>query len=203
MQRTETFQHPTLPDGFAWFNEPARYTLGDGLEIWTDPETDFWQRTFYDFRRDDGHALLIPLAGDFSISTWVEYRPQAQYDQCGLMVRVDAENWIKLSTEYETETLSRLGSVVTNLGFSDWATQDVPSTRTAIGYRISRSGPDFRLEYSHDGQAWIQMRVTHLHRAADPLQVGVYTCSPIGRDFWCRFRRIAIADNEWVYQGEP
>ena len=203
MQRTETFQHSTLPEGFAWFNEPARYKLGDGLEIWTDAETDFWQRTFYDFRRDDGHCLLIPLEGDFSISTWVEYRPQTQYDQCGLMIRVDAENWIKLSTEYETETYSRLGSVVTNLGFSDWATQDVPSTRTAIGYRISRRGPDFRLAYSHDGQAWVQMRVTHLHRASDPLQVGVYACSPIGRDFWCRFRRIEIAENEWVYQGQP
>lgn len=202
MHREETFQDPSIPAGFAWFNEPARYRLGDGLEIWTDAKTDFWQGTFYGLRRDDGHGLLTELEGDFSVTTQVEYRPLAQYDQCGLMVRVDTENWIKLSTEYESEAYSRLGSVVTNLGFSDWATQDVPSSHTEVWYRISRSGPDFRLEHSYDGREWVQMRVTHLHHAPAQLQVGVYICSPVGQDFWCRFKWLGIADNEWFYGSE-
>ena len=58
MTHTETFSQATLPDNFYWLNEPARYTCGQGLEMWTKAETDFWQRSHYGFRRDDGHCLL-------------------------------------------------------------------------------------------------------------------------------------------------
>ena len=198
MQQVEEFLQPFRPEAFSWLNEPARYKFGAGLDVWTDAETDFWQNTHYNFQRDNGHCLLTPLTGDFCLMTRVEFRPQAQYDQCGLMVRVDSENWIKVSTEYENEELSRLGSVVTNQGFSDWATQDVSSSHREVWYRISKSGRDFLLEHSGDGQNWVQMRVTHLHRAAEQLQAGVYACSPRGQDFWCRFKVIEISENGWL-----
>jgi regulation of enolase protein 1 (concanavalin A-like superfamily) len=118
------------------------------------------------------------------------------------MVRVDGDNWIKVSTEYESETWSRLGSVVTNLGFSDWATQDIPSSRRAMWYRISRNGPDFLLEHSYEGQEWLQLRVTHLHEAPGQLEAGVYACSPVGKDFWCRFGLVGISENEWGQSAE-
>jgi regulation of enolase protein 1 (concanavalin A-like superfamily) len=197
MALVEEFLKQSLPQGFAWFNEPAVYRLGRGLEIVTDEKTDFWQRTHYGFRRDDGHCLLAALTGDFSILTHVEFRPAAQYDQCGLMVRVDAGNWIKTSTEYEDERVSRLGSVVTNLGYSDWATQDVSSAQQERWYRISRRGDDFLIESSIDGLDWLQMRIAHLHAAPAALAAGVYACSPIGRAFWCRFTRLEIAENCW------
>ena len=124
INRKETFLQPAMPKDFYWFNEPARYQLGAGLEIYTNEKTDFWQKTYYGFQRDDGHCLLTSQPGDFSLMSQVEFRPKEKYDQCGLIVRGDRENWIKVSTEYEDEKCSRLGSVVTNLGFSDWATQD-------------------------------------------------------------------------------
>ncbi len=195
--KTETFSTPSLPQAFAWLNEPARYRLGNGLEILTDEKTDFWQTTHYGFQRDDGHCLLTRLNGDFQLVTHVEYLPKEKYDQCGLMIRIDSKNWIKVSTEYESETVSRLGSVVTNLGYSDWATQDIPSHHREMWYRISRNGRDFLLEASYEGQAWQQLRITHLHQAADQLQAGVYACSPIGKDFWCRFNRLEISENKW------
>jgi regulation of enolase protein 1 (concanavalin A-like superfamily) len=200
MSQNEGFLTPYLPQGFYWFNEPTVFRLGNGLEIVTDEKTDFWQRTHYGFRRDDGHCLLTALTGDFSILTRVEFRPQAQYDQCGLIVRVDAENWIKTSTEYEDETVSRLGSVVTNLGYSDWATQDVPSAQQERWYRISKRGSDFLIESSSDGLEWLQMRIAHLHEMAAGLAVGVYACSPIGRAFWCRFSALEISENAWFYE---
>ena len=95
MDLVEKFLQPTIPDGFHWFNKPARYKVGKGLEIFTDAQTDFWQNTFYGFQRDDGHCLLTKHSGDFSLMTQVEFRPQEKYDQCGLMVRGDRENWIK------------------------------------------------------------------------------------------------------------
>ncbi len=132
--------------------------------------------------------------------TQVEFRPQEKYDQCGLMVRVDRENWIKVSTEYESEQWSRLGSVVTNLGYSDWATQDIESSYRQMWYRISKNGGDFLLENSYDGQAWHQLRITHLHQVSERLEVGVYACSPIGQDFWCRFKVLEILENDWFYR---
>ena len=90
----EKFQQAPIPITFHWFNQPARYQLGSGLEIYTDEKTDFWQNTHYGFQRDDGHCLFTSQAGDFSLVTHVEFRPQEKYDQCGLMVRIDRENWV-------------------------------------------------------------------------------------------------------------
>jgi hypothetical protein len=114
------------------------------------------------------------------------------------MVRVDRENWIKVSTEYENEIASRLGSVVTNLGFSDWASQDIPSHHREMWYRISRNENDFLLEHAYDGENWLQLRVTHLHAVTEPLQVGVYACSPVAGGFWCRFDVLEISENGWL-----
>jgi regulation of enolase protein 1 (concanavalin A-like superfamily) len=198
MHRIEQFLQPSLPEGFYWFNEPSKYRLGNGLEIFTDERTDFWQRTHYGFQRDDGHCLLTKQSGDFSLTTRVEFEPREKYDQCGLIVRIDSQNWIKVSTEYESEHESRLGSVVTNLGYSDWATQDVPSDRRTMWYRISKRGSDYLLENSLDGQTWLQMRITHLHQQAEHYEIGVYACSPIGTDFRCVFKTLEIADNQWL-----
>jgi regulation of enolase protein 1 (concanavalin A-like superfamily) len=41
------------------------------------------------------------------------------------------------------------------------------------------------------------MRVTHLHRAAEEYEIGVYACSPIGKDFRCCFKSLEISDNQW------
>ena len=196
--RKERFLTGDLPDGFFWFNEPFSYQSGAGLTITTRSQTDFWQRTHYGFRRDDGHCLFTDVAGDFSLETRVEFTPLAQYDQCGLMIRVDSENWIKCSTEFENNEISRLGSVVTNLGFSDWATQDISSAIRAMSYRISRSGSDFRIEASTDGEAWKQMRIAHLHECTETIQVGVYSCSPIGERFTCTFQYIGLGESQWA-----
>ena len=163
----------------------------------TSGKTDFWQGTHYGFRKDDGHSLLKTVLGDFSILTHALFNPEAQYDQCGLFARIDTDNWIKCSTEFENAQLSRIGSVVTNLGFSDWASQDISSHATSMWYRLSRSGSDFLIENSPDGKLWYQMRVTHLQRIEDKIDVGVYACSPKGEGFNCSFECIEIGASMW------
>ncbi|MFN2340367.1 MAG: DUF1349 domain-containing protein [Halanaerobium sp.] len=49
-----------------------------------------------------------------------------------MILRLDRENWIKISTEYEDQKISRLGSVVTNPNYSDWATEDISSEINAV-----------------------------------------------------------------------
>ena len=186
----DTLQH------FVWFNEPDTWHLDEYLEITTDPNTDYWQRTHYGFRHDNGHFFFANQVGDFNIRACFAFFPCAQYDQCGLMCRVDSENWIKCSMEYETPTFSRLGSVVTNVGYSDWATQDIPSTQKQMWYSISRRGDDFLIEWSREGCDWHQMRIAHLHRCPDQVQIGVYACSPKGGGFVCRVHDIQMDPNQ-------
>ena len=193
----EEFTSSTIPDNFYWLNEPDTYHFGNGLELLTEAETDFWQNTHYGFQRDNGHCLFTNCSGDFTALTHVVFEPKSQYDQCGIMVRFDQNNWIKVATEYENDEISRLGSVVTDLGFSDWATQDVPSDLTEMWYRVSRQGSDFLIEHADDGSAWQQMRLTHLHAGAELAGVGLFACSPIGSHLRCRFSQFRVTENQW------
>jgi len=187
-----------IPTDFYWFNEAKHHIDHDhGLVMHTAADTDFWQRTHYGFQRDNGHCLLTTLAGDFSVSAHLTFKPNTTYDQCGLLVRVDHENWIKVSIEYENATISKLGSVVTNLGYSDWATTDVASEIHAMWYRISRKDNDFLLEHATDGVNWQQMRIAHLHKGTDSLAVGVYACSPENSSFAATVHDIIIDENKW------
>lgn len=180
--------------GFQWHCEPKSFTYGPaGLEIVTDENTDFWQRPHEGIRRDNGHFYFTRSAADFVLTATLKFEPEVQYDQCGLMVRVDAENWIKCSLEYENESFGRLGSVVTNRGHSDWATHDVPTTIREVSYRIRRTGAGFLVEQSLDGGPFRQMRDTRLHEAAGEVALGVYACSPKRGGFRCVVRELSIA----------
>ena len=192
MNIENAFSGIALPAEFHWFNEPPEYHLEDGLHLRTRGDTDFWQRTHYGFQRDDGHCLFCRVSGDFELVCRVRFSPTAQYDQCGLMIRSDVNHWIKVSTEYENDALSRLGSVVTNAGYSDWATQDVSSGITERRYRVTREGNDFIIAHREDGDSWKQMRVTHLHGAPEEIEAGVYACSPKGTGFQCCFRTLSL-----------
>ena len=192
--------HETL-QSFRWFCEPGRWSLDSFLEIQTDPDTDYWQRTHYGFRRDNGHFFYTELTGDFTVSAFLTFESIAQYDQCGLMCRVDGDTWMKCSAEYETAEFAHLGSVVTNLGFSDWATQEVPASTQALHYKLDRKGSDFRLSWSADGNRWQQMRIYHFFHCPPTLQVGICACSPTGPGFACQVRGLTIGPNEWAAYG--
>ncbi len=182
----------------SWLNAPPEWRVGRGLKLVTGPKTDFWQRTHYGFRRDDGHLFHLLVSGDFTLETRVRWTPRSQYDQCGLMVRAGPESWLKCSVEYEGEEPARLGSVVTNLGFSDWATQDVGPELRAMSWRVSRREDDFLVECSADGASWRQLRVAHLHDCPEELAAGAYACSPVGEGFECTFEYLDFRRCEWA-----
>jgi uncharacterized protein len=182
---------------YHWLNEPDHEVRDRRLHITTSPDTDFWQRTHYGFQRDSGHCLLTTAKTEFSVAVKTEFFPRRQYDQCGLVVRIDSENWIKVSTEYETESYSRLGSVVTNLGYSDWATTDVDSELHAMWYRIQSKNSDFLIECSADGVLWKQLRIAHLHKVFRGLQVGIYACSPTNSTFDAVFDNYSFGKGIW------
>ncbi|GAL33563.1 hypothetical protein JCM19240_2259 [Vibrio maritimus] len=99
-----------------WIFEPQKSQISKSrVDITTEPETDFWQRSYYGFRNDNAPALLLESAENFTFTTKVSFKYQSQFDQCGLIIYLDSDNWFKASIEYENQSFSRLGSVVTNL----------------------------------------------------------------------------------------
>lgn len=181
-----------------WWNPPPRAEVRDSrLIVVTREGTDLWQRTHYGFRRDDGHGLLCDWrGGDFVLTTTVRVHPVHQYDQAGLIVRVSADCWLKVSVEYERDGPSRLGAVVTNAGWSDWSTQDVPQSLRAMQFRVHRRGADYLVESSPaEGAdtAWSQIRLAHLiEDDGGPVQCGLYACSPKGDGFVAEFEYLRL-----------
>ena len=188
-----------MPGDFFWENEPENVITDNEIIIHTKPYTDFWQRTHYGFSRDNGHCLLTYTDADFLLEVKTRFNAKEQYDQCGLFVRIDKDNWIKESTEFETENHYRLGSVVTNLGFSDWATIDIEKPVNEVWYRIqSKNGlRDFLLEFSDDPGIWRQLRITHLHKATERIAIGIYACSPMNSSFVAKFSEFRIDSSTW------
>jgi regulation of enolase protein 1 (concanavalin A-like superfamily) len=166
------------PDTAVWLNEPNRWQQKQGaLEVWSDPQTDFWQRTHYGFRNDNGHLYYRVLEGDFDMRVRVRYRPVHQYDQAGLMVYFSADNWLKCSVEGEADRPFRLGAVVTRDGYSDWSTQDVEQGEVDVEFQLIRTGPDFTVSTRPPGLGdWTQIRLAHLPGGA--ARAGLYACSP-------------------------
>ena len=154
-----------------------------------DAPTDFWQRTHYGFRADNGDFRYTAISGPFQMSVAVSMSPRHQYDQAGLMVRISPECWLKTSMEFEPGTQNRLGAVVTNAGYSDWSTQDVRSDLTEFRLRVTRDGSDYLVEADR-GEGWTQIRLAHLHEdtGSVPVQCGIYACCPKERGLVARFR---------------
>ena len=196
-----------------WIYKPKKFTIeNDYLEITTEPDTDFWQRTFYGFRNDNAPGLLMRTDESFTFTVKTSFKYGEMFDQCGLLIYLDSENWVKAGLEYENKSFSRLGSVVTNLGYSDWATTDLEN-QTGMYYRLNRRGPDFLIESSFDGLKFSQMRIFHMHALGETteemgrqklmstksaaVKFGIYACSPLNSSFTARFSEIDLTACSW------
>ena len=134
----------------------------------------------------------------FSFTFKVEFESKHRFDQCGVVLYLDSENWIKGSIEYENEEFQHLGSVVTNHGYSDWATTEVSANIKSIWYRLSRRNDDYCIECSLDGSKYQQMRICHLFKGNEKIQFGIYACSPENSSFKSIFSNLELSDCKWL-----
>ena len=161
-------------DRWFWTREPKAFSISeDKIDIITNPHTDLWQRTYYHFRNDNAPVLQIKTSEKFfSFVVKTEFESKNRFDQCGVVMYLDSENWLKGSIEYENEEFQHLGSVVTNNGFSDWATTEIDAGIKSMWYRFSRREDDYCIECSEDGSKYKQMRICHMNKATDEIQFG-------------------------------
>lgn len=187
-------------DRFQWTREPLDYKItDDGVEITTRPHTDLWQRTYYHFQNDN--APVFQMETDekfFSFVVKTEFSESHQrFDQCGIVMYLDSENWLKASVEYENEVFQHLGSVATNHGYSDWATTEIAANVKSMWYRFSRREDDYCIECSEDGAVYKQMRVCHMYQGNGTIRFGIYACSPEESSFKAVFSNMEITECMW------
>ena len=186
---------------FEWTREPASCTLSDDrVEIVTKPHTDLWQRTYYHFRNDNAPVFQMETEEkffSFTVKTSFE-ESHHRFDQCGIVVYLDSENWLKGSIEYENDRFQHLGSVVTNHGYSDWATTAIDAGIKSMWYRLSRREDDYCIECSADGAHFSQMRVCHLFRGGGKIRFGIYACSPEDSSFRAVFTDLSLTECKWL-----
>ena len=94
-----------------WTREPQSCNVNaDTLSITTAPCTDLWQRTYYHFRNDNAPVLQMKTQEQyFSFVVKTDFtQSHHRFDQCGIVMYLDSDNWLKASVEYENEQFQHL-----------------------------------------------------------------------------------------------
>ena len=183
-----------------WTRVPKEYIVTeDKVEMITEACTDLWQRTYYHFRHDNAPVLQMETDEKyFSFVVKTEFDTKVRYDQSGIIMYLDSDNWLKASMEYENDKIQRLGSVVTNNGYSDWSSVDVDASIKSMWFRLSRREDDFCIENSVDGVNFKQMRICHMFHVEDTIQFGIYACSAENSSFKATFTDMKLTECKWL-----
>ncbi len=164
-----------------WHNEPPNWRVQDGrIEVSVAGGTDFWRKTHYGFIRDNGHIGYVDVAGDFTAEVKVSGAYRELYDQAGLMLRSNAEHWIKTGIEY-VHGVQYVSAVVTN-DFSDWSVAPLAGSPPSIWLRVVRKAEAVEIFYALDGAQYTLLRIAYLP-PAPTIAVGVMCAAPDGQGF--------------------
>ena len=173
-----------------WINEPQRWQHTEHtIAVHVEPGTDFWRKTHYGFIRDNGHVYGEQVNGDFIAAVKVASAYHDLYDQAGLMVRIDAEHWIKTGIEF-VHGVQYVSAVVTN-DYSDWSVAPLPQNPPAIWLRLIRKAEAVEIFYSLDGERFTLLRIAYLLPRAEAL-VGVMCAAPDGGGFDVVFEDFSV-----------
>lgn len=179
-------------DPGGWLNPPPDVRQeGSDLLVEAVEGSDLWRTTSYGFVHDSGHALLAGFPDRTAAEvTFVADLP-AQFDQAGLLVRADAENWVKAGVE-RSDGVLQVGAVVTR-GVSDWSVSPVPSWDGArVTVRASRDGDALTVRARAGDDPWRLVRVAPLPLGL--LQVGLYCCAPTRAGLRVRFTDLRLTE---------
>ncbi len=93
-----------------WTRQPKQVQISeDNVVIITERGTDLWARTYYGFQNDNAPVFQIET-GDkyFSFIVKTEFESACRFDQCGVVMYLNSDNWFKASIEYEDEQRQQL-----------------------------------------------------------------------------------------------
>ncbi len=173
-----------------WLNEPKDWKVTEsGLSFFVTPKTDYWRKTHYGFTVDDGPFYYAERGGEFEVKVKIEGAFKSQYDQMGLMLRTDEENWIKTGIEY-VDGNQYVSAVVTR-NFSDWSVVKLEDPSNALWLKATRRLDAVEIYYSTDDVDYTMLRLAYFPDNK-MVKVGMVAASPDGDGFDAHFSEFTI-----------
>ena len=177
-------------DRMQWFNEPENWTIKDNvLTMDVTPQSDYWRISHYGFTVDDAPFLYTLRGGEFEVKVKISGDYKVRFDQAGLMLRIDAENYIKTGIEY-VDGKYNLSAVVTHKT-SDWSVIQLDKPVDYIWIKAVRRLDAVEIFYSFDDKEYVMMRNCWLQDNT-PVMVGMMAACPDGNGFKARFEHFQI-----------
>ena len=173
-----------------WFNEPSQWEIKDKkLTLFATPQSDYWRIAHYGFTVDDAPFLYTTYGGEFEAKVKITGDYKVRYDQAGMMIRIDHENYIKTGIEY-VDGKYNLSAVVTH-HTSDWSVITLDRAVPFIWIKAVRRLDAVEIYYSYDDQTYTLMRIAWLQDNT-PVQVGLMAASPDGQGFQASFEHFQV-----------
>jgi uncharacterized protein len=183
----------------SWLNPPKTWSDKDGrITIAAEPKSDFWRLTGAGAVADSGHFYFEEREGDFTVTVKFQGEYAAQYDQAGLMLRIDEKNWIKTGVEF-LDGRENIATVITR-DFSDGsvvhpqeavAKDGAKSTAKPVWMKLARKGDFIEIHYSRDNRTFEVVRQGHFPPKV-ACKVGVMAAAPLGAGFKTVFEDFEI-----------
>ena len=177
-------------DRMQWFNEPESWEIKDNvLTMDVTPQSDYWRISHYGFTVDDAPFLYTTRGGEFEVKVKISGEYKVRFDQAGLMLRIDKENYIKTGIEY-VDGKYNLSAVVTR-HTSDWSVITLDRPVPYIWIKAVRRLDAVEVFYSFDDKEYIMMRNAPLQDNS-PVMVGLMAACPDGQGFKAKFENFTI-----------
>mmetsp|Transcript_9208 Transcript_9208/g.17576 ORF Transcript_9208/g.17576 Transcript_9208/m.17576 type:complete len:904 (+) Transcript_9208:155-2866(+) len=171
----------------AWTHRPLKTKIdGSQITVKVPPRTDCWRKTRHNFIMDNAPFYWHRVNGDFEVMVKVSGDMKKMYDKAGIMIRLDAENWICSGLEYFNNELNHMTCVTRD--YTDWSMAPVAPEAKSQGawICIKRIGNAYESFCSMDGRNWRQAR-QGLFTDAKSVRVGVFCASPMGETYKVTF----------------
>lgn len=173
-----------------WFNEPEQWEIKDNsLSMFVTPKSDYWRISHYGFTVDDAPFYYATYGGEFEAKVKVSGDYKTRFDQAGLMLRIDHENYIKTGIEF-VDGKFNLSTVVTH-HTSDWSVIVLEKAVPYIWIKAVRRLDAVEIFYSFDDKEYTLMRNAWL-KDNIPVQVGLMAACPDGDGFKAKFENFKV-----------
>lgn len=173
-----------------WFNEPQQWEIKDkSLSMFVTPKSDYWRISHYGFTVDDAPFYYATYGGEFEVKVKIRGIYKERFDQAGLMLRIDNENYIKTGIEL-VDGKFNLSTVVTHKT-SDWSVITLERLVPYIWIKAVRRLDAVEIFYSFDDKDYKMMRNAWLQDNT-PVMVGVMAACPDGDGFKVRFENFKV-----------
>lgn len=173
-----------------WFNEPKQWEIKDNvLTMTVTPQSDYWRISHYGFTVDDAPFLYTTCGGEFEAKVKISGDYKVRFDQSGIMLRVDHENYIKAGIEF-VDGKYNLSTVVTHKT-SDWSVITLDKPVPYVWIKAVRRLDAVEIFYSFDDKNYVMMRNAWLQDNC-PVMIGLMGACPDGNGFTAKFENFSV-----------